>query len=201
MSPRSRRARGGGRPPISTVPAVASPSPAIRRSSVLFPEPDGPTRETNSPSRVAKLMSLSASVPSLYRFWTPSSSTSTAPLAAASLTACAGSGEESGGEGLLHIHLVQGDTDRLQLLLERHPAGHGHGADATVRSIPAHDQRPGLFDVEPHRIQGEGIILAAGRRLHKAIGRRGILEIRIPALQGGLDEGMDHVGVLLDLPL
>ena len=33
------------------------------RKMVLFPQPDGPTSEMNSPVRTAKLMSLSASVP------------------------------------------------------------------------------------------------------------------------------------------
>src|SRR3954466_7832951 len=47
------RARGGrsvtSRPPIEIVPAVASSRPAIIRSSVDLPQPDGPTRTRNSP--------------------------------------------------------------------------------------------------------------------------------------------------------
>ena len=37
------------------------------RSSVLFPQPLGPTTETNSPSSTARLTSLNASVPDAYR--------------------------------------------------------------------------------------------------------------------------------------
>ena len=35
-------------------PALASSSPQIRRSSVLLPQPDGPTKTTNSPSATAR---------------------------------------------------------------------------------------------------------------------------------------------------
>ena len=38
------------RPPMRISPAVMSSSPAIMRSSVDLPQPDGPTRTTNSPS-------------------------------------------------------------------------------------------------------------------------------------------------------
>src|SRR6187455_3132550 len=38
-------------------PVVASSSPAIRRSSVDLPHPDGPTKTTNSPSGTSRLAS------------------------------------------------------------------------------------------------------------------------------------------------
>src|SRR5512138_1514290 len=47
-------------PPISTSPAVGSSSPAIMRSSVDFPEPDGPRKTRNSPSLVTRSTSLTA---------------------------------------------------------------------------------------------------------------------------------------------
>ena len=47
------RARGGrsvtSRSPIEIVPPVTSSRPAIIRSSVDLPQPDGPTRTRNSP--------------------------------------------------------------------------------------------------------------------------------------------------------
>src|SRR5713226_312205 len=59
-----RRSRGGSRvttrPPISTSPRVGSSSPAIIRRSVVFPEPEGPRKTMNSPSRVSRLTSLTA---------------------------------------------------------------------------------------------------------------------------------------------
>src|SRR5579863_1777361 len=59
-----RRSRGGSRvttrPPIRTSPRVGSSSPAIIRSSVVFPEPEGPRKTMNSPSRVSRLTSLTA---------------------------------------------------------------------------------------------------------------------------------------------
>ena len=49
------------RPPIETVPAVMVSSPAIIRSSVDLPQPDGPTSARNSPSDMAKDTSSTAS--------------------------------------------------------------------------------------------------------------------------------------------
>ena len=40
---------------IAIVPPVISSSPASMRSSVDLPQPDGPTRTTNSPSWMSKL--------------------------------------------------------------------------------------------------------------------------------------------------
>ena len=44
------------RPSILIVPPVVSSSPAIRRSSVDLPQPDGPTKTTNSPSSMSRSM-------------------------------------------------------------------------------------------------------------------------------------------------
>ena len=47
-------------PAMTTVPSVGSSNPAIRRSSVVLPQPDGPSREKNSPSRMVASTPLSA---------------------------------------------------------------------------------------------------------------------------------------------
>ena len=47
--------------PIRSSPSVMSSSPAIIRSAVDLPQPDGPTRITNSPSLISKFMSRTAS--------------------------------------------------------------------------------------------------------------------------------------------
>ena len=41
-------------PPIVTWPEVWSSRPAMMRSSVDFPQPDGPTKTTNSPSATSR---------------------------------------------------------------------------------------------------------------------------------------------------
>ena len=41
-------------PPMRISPSVTSSSPAIMRSSVVLPQPDGPTSTTNSPSSIAR---------------------------------------------------------------------------------------------------------------------------------------------------
>src|SRR5215475_2139121 len=52
------RARGGRSlttwPPMRISPLVGGSSPAIMRSSVVLPQPDGPRRTRNSPSRVTR---------------------------------------------------------------------------------------------------------------------------------------------------
>src|SRR5207302_1769129 len=43
------------RPPIDTVPEVGDSRPAMIRSSVDFPHPEGPTRTISSPSAASKV--------------------------------------------------------------------------------------------------------------------------------------------------
>jgi hypothetical protein len=47
-------------PPMSMSPEVMSSRPTIMRSSVDFPQPDGPTRIMNSPSAMSRLTSFTA---------------------------------------------------------------------------------------------------------------------------------------------
>src|SRR5258708_34433257 len=47
-------------PPIRISPAVGVSRPAIIRKSVVFPEPEGPRKTRNSPSRVSRLTLLTA---------------------------------------------------------------------------------------------------------------------------------------------
>ncbi len=51
-------------PPIRSSPSLMSSSPAIMLSVVDFPQPEGPTRITNSPSAISRLMLSTASAPS-----------------------------------------------------------------------------------------------------------------------------------------
>jgi hypothetical protein len=68
-TPMSRLGPLWRRPPSSTVPRLARSSPARMRSSVLLPQPLGPTTVTNSPRATLKLTSCSAttSAPSFER--------------------------------------------------------------------------------------------------------------------------------------
>src|ERR1700729_2630414 len=51
-------------PPMRSSPEEMSSRPAIMFSVVDLPQPDGPTRMTNSPSAILRLKSLTASDPS-----------------------------------------------------------------------------------------------------------------------------------------
>src|SRR3954452_12392357 len=59
-------------PQISSWPSELSSSPAIIRSAVDFPQPEGPTRIMNSPSEMSRSRSLTASKPSANVLVTPS---------------------------------------------------------------------------------------------------------------------------------
>ena len=50
-------------PPTRTVPEVMSSSPAIIRSADVLPQPDGPTKTTNSPSATSRSSSLDGARP------------------------------------------------------------------------------------------------------------------------------------------
>src|ERR1051326_1998549 len=50
-------------PPMAMAPEVGSSSPAIIRSAVVFPRPDGPTRTMNSPSATVQVSASTAIVP------------------------------------------------------------------------------------------------------------------------------------------
>src|SRR6202022_2065759 len=60
------RSRGGrsetSRSPIRTAPPSIRSRPARHRSSVVFPQPEGPSRTMNTPSRTSRSTSLSAIV-------------------------------------------------------------------------------------------------------------------------------------------
>jgi hypothetical protein len=53
-----RRQREMSRPACRMRPAVCTSSPAMMRSSVVLPQPDGPRKQTNSPLRICRSMSL-----------------------------------------------------------------------------------------------------------------------------------------------
>ena len=59
-------------PSSRIAPEVGSSSPAIMRSVVVLPQPEGPSRQKNSPSRTVKVESFTAakSPKLLCRFWT-----------------------------------------------------------------------------------------------------------------------------------
>src|SRR4030095_1305807 len=89
------------RSPIRIRPALTSSSPAIIRSTVDLPQPDGPTSATNSPGRTDSDTSLTASTPPLNRLvtltsWTPEGSWVAAATVAPGAVVTAGG---SGGAG------------------------------------------------------------------------------------------------------
>src|SRR6266481_1791794 len=62
--PRSLPGPAIGLPLTSTSPVVGSSKPAMMRSSVDFPQPEAPIRQTNSPSAIVRSTRASASMSS-----------------------------------------------------------------------------------------------------------------------------------------
>src|SRR3984885_8568891 len=54
-----------------TVPDVGALRPAIRRSALDFPQPDGPSKDTNSPLRTSRSSGPTAVTPLSYTLVTP----------------------------------------------------------------------------------------------------------------------------------
>src|SRR5262249_9566235 len=63
----------------STMPVVGALRPAMMRNAVDLPQPDGPSRETNSPVRTAKSRRSSATTPLAKDLPTPLSATTAGP--------------------------------------------------------------------------------------------------------------------------
>src|ERR1700730_18420637 len=75
LQPRLLRAE----PLTRSVPSVGCSISAIRRSSVVFPQPDGPMKETNSPSAICKFTrEIASTLPSAVSKVSETSRTSTA---------------------------------------------------------------------------------------------------------------------------
>src|SRR5215831_2420758 len=138
------------RPPISISPPVISSRPATIRSSVLLPQPLGPTMTTNSPSVISALtpwMTLLAFAPCPYVFSTPRR------LIAPILFRLLLGFDQALDEPLLH---QQHDQRRRQhrehrrghhqVPLRRRVAARDHALDADHRGVHAllrrHQQRP-----------------------------------------------------------
>src|SRR3954467_9505823 len=78
MSRAPARAKLTSLPPRKIWPEVGSSRPAIMRSVVVLPQPDGPSRQKKSPSGTVKVESSTAvkSAKALCRWWTRISATS-----------------------------------------------------------------------------------------------------------------------------
>src|SRR5215475_8915013 len=97
----------------STVPLVGSLKPAMMRNAVDLPQPDGPSSETNSPSRTSRCRRSSATTPLVKVLPTPSSAT----------TGALGGGEGAGeGADTLRNHV--GGRSAATLHEIRRPDGH-----------------------------------------------------------------------------
>src|SRR5579859_383745 len=158
-------------PPIRSSPSVMSSRPAIMLSVVDLPQPDGPTRITNSPSAISRLTSLTASAPSGKRLvmW---------------FRTISATGLSFGPLALDRAGCQPRDDPALE---EQHEDDDGNGDDHRCRG-----DRPGRHG--ELRVPGEE--RHCGRR-GAGRGRRGQRDREqelVPAEQEHQDRGGDHAG-------
>src|SRR3954471_19213373 len=146
------RARGGiprtERPPIRMSPSVGCSSPAIIRSRVVLPQPDGPRRTRYSPSPQVRLMPSTAAVPPPNDFFIARTSTSAIPalLVAADQPLAAPACVDR-----LDLLLRVGDRF-LGLALPPRGRGHHRRQDVLVEDLAdGGARRSGIADVDAPR--------------------------------------------------
>src|SRR3954464_5158378 len=144
-------------PPIFSSPSVMSSSPAIIRRAVDFPQPDGPTRITNSPSLISRLRSFTASNPSPKVLVTPSRTISAIWSSSLSLD-CAGG--QSSHDAALEEQNEEDDRDRHDHCRGRDRSGRRRerrlpGEEGQGRRDGPRSVRGGQRDREQEVVPGE----------------------------------------------
>src|SRR5215472_18894380 len=130
-------------------PALGAVRPATMRSSVLLPQPEGPSRLRNSPGLTSRSMPASASRPAAKRFATPRSSRIGSSDATDSGFHPDFLVDELQRVRLFVIH-VGGVEPGLRHGVEKvHPAGIGHRADAERLGLTAVDDAVFLDLADP----------------------------------------------------
>src|SRR5215212_1077315 len=138
--------------PIKTLPALMSSRPAIIRRAVDFPQPEGPTKTTNSPSGMSrfilstattsspKTLVTSSRVTSAIHFLLPSTRMPRPPLRSGLLPLY-----------LATFYMLLVRPAQVVSLLDREQAPHGL-LDACTRNLP----RPDSID---HGVVGVSLLL------------------------------------------
>src|SRR5258706_1461345 len=171
------------RPPsMKRSPTVIASSPAISRSNVDLPHPDGPTRTTNSRSFTARSMLLSTST------WAkrlPRPRALSSLMAGASLHGPLGQAADE-----LPLEGEEGDQDRDD---RDHQPGHQHGPVVAQRVGEAHHaDGDGLDALALHEGEREDELVPHPHRLDQR--RRG--EDRPAERQVDMAEGPDRAGAI-----
>src|SRR6266508_2126929 len=139
------------RPPTTMCPPDASSSPAIMRSSVDLPHPDGPTSTMNSPSSIRSDTSSTAVTPPSNTFVTPSSTISA--------TVPPGSGGHALAAG-------EQDTGQLQAVVQDDEVGASawtNHADVVAAEHACGHQGGGVHGLDERRTQ---VVQVAARAEH-----------------------------------
>src|SRR5690606_17910229 len=143
-------------PPMRILPAVGVSSPAIMRSEVVLPQPEGPSRHTNSPSPISKLTSPTA-VKSPKRLVTFSNSTDAMRLsldaaeeAEAELPANAGTTRRGGQRIHERIGRQERDARGAGFRIERQERGRGRHVLAGAQQDEGDEEAPPDIDEAPH---------------------------------------------------
>src|SRR5215216_4259304 len=210
------------RSPMTIAPSFTSSSPAIQRSSVVFPQPDGPTSTMNSPSRIVRSTPSTARTPLGKVFTTVWSSIAAMPVSFAPRPRSA---FQSGGDDPAREPLLQGEEgeqrrDREEQRtreLHRHqrellsrvviPSGdlHAEGREPVgqeQRGVDVLGPPAGAEDDDGHRERADRvrkIDLDERPQVARAVDRRSVVEFAGEA-RVELTEEEDQEGIAADPP-
>src|SRR6185436_7135350 len=173
------------RPPMSTPPSSTSSSPASMRSAVVFPEPDGPTRTTNSPSAMWRSSASTAgsSEPGYTRVaWTKRTSDI---------------GAHRPGRRPLHCvcQLLPGAALRVRARAEVVEAEQGGADDRRSRRRVHADVRADVGEAPPDRVEQAAVRRAEETAADDDLGR---LARQVEPGEGRAGEGDDLLGEAVD---
>src|SRR5216683_4055326 len=175
---------------IRRAPLLGSARPEMMRSSVLLPQPEGPSRLTKAPRSMARSMPSSATTPLRKALPMPSRVTRGGKLVLhADLFI-----DELQRVALLPVHVGGVDALRRHLLEELAPALLAHRADAARLGVAAVDDAEFLHLVAPEGEEGVGLLLAVLLDQRVCRGRIAIEEV-VPAFDRGIDEALHEIGI------
>src|SRR3989338_7892165 len=136
------------RPPMLRRPESANSSPAMMRSKVVLPQPEGPSKETNSPSATVNDTPSSTALPPANDLRISSTFTSAMMSSlhrsrGETLDDAALEGEHDGHDRKRRDHDGGGDLPPRDLVdrhAREHGDAHGHGAGRVARDQGLRDQ-------------------------------------------------------------
>src|SRR3954453_22990791 len=152
-------------PSIHNSPSVISSSPAIRRSKVDLPQPDGPTKTTNSLSRMSRSIPLMmVSSPKLLIMPRNLTSAMSSPVSLS--LSLDGAGSQARHDVFLRCE--EDDDDRQDR--ERDEGKHKLPVCSVFAPVDHHAERPGIFGLRIEQDERQNIVVPTANETYDTNG-------------------------------